>query len=1158
MRRLLTAALTATLLASLLPLPAFADAGVPDVVSFLVNPSSPSSGAPFADPPVVHVVDSLGDPVVGTGVTLSLTSGTGTLGAVMTCAVNPVNTDASGDATFLGCNVDLVGTGYTLTVTTTVGAITATSTSFDITPGPADHLVVSATTPQVAGAAFNVTVTAKDANENTATGYTGTVHLTSTDGGASLPADYTFTGPNAGTHALAVTFSTAGSWTVTATDTVTGSIAGTTDSLAVNAFGSTSQTITFGVLPGKTYGAAPFAVSATGGGSSAPVEFASTTAGTCSVSGTTVTILHAGDCTVQATQLGDPTYATATPVDRTFTIAKASLSVTADPQSITFGDSDPSFTFAYGTFAYTDDAADLDTAPTCTVSGAHTSVSGSPYTIACSGGADADYTFGYTGSTLTIGKADQTVTITSTKPTDAVVGGAGYTPTATATSALTVSFTVDAISSAVCAISAGTVSFAGPGTCTLNAAQAGNTDWNAAPLKTESFTVAQFGSTSQTITFGVLPGKTYGAAPFAVSATGGGSSAPVEFASTTAGTCSVSGTTVTILHAGDCTVQATQLGDPTYATATPVDRTFTIAKASLSVTADPQSITFGDSDPSFTFAYGTFAYTDDAADLDTAPTCTVSGAHTSVSGSPYTIACSGGADADYTFGYTGSTLTIGKADQTVTIDSTPPVAPKHADTYDITATATSGLEVAFAVDPASSAVCSIVGATVTFDASGSCTINATQAGNADWNEATPDSLVIAVDNAAPVCPSDSATVVMNVAATGSADCTDDQTLAADLAYDIAVDGDHGHAVIAADGTWTYTPDTGYTGDDAFQVVANDGAADSAPATVSITVVNAVVNAGNDSRSVAALVAGTLTLLSNDTAGIGDAGQPFTIASVTQGSKGTVSITPGGGAVVYDPRGCSYGSDVFTYTISDGVTFDTASVLVTITRPAIHPVTDTPTSSIVSGGTLGTSNTVPVRVAWCGVTRTGTSVNSYTVLQSTNGGTSYASTPIISATAAASSTRNLLAGITYRWKARTKDSGGHFSLYTASATARLVRYQETHTSIAYAHTWRSTSSSSYSGGAMRYTTSAGATATITVNNVRQFAIVGPKSSTRGSFEVWVDGTKVATVSERQSTTAYRKVLYVRSLTSGVGVTHTIRIVKTAGTARVDLDAIITLQ
>jgi hypothetical protein len=71
-------------------------------------------------------------------------------------------------------------------------------------------------------------VTAQDAYGNTATGYTGTVHFTSSDGAASLPVNYTFVALDAGVHSFAggVTLKTGGSQTVTGTDTVTGTITG--------------------------------------------------------------------------------------------------------------------------------------------------------------------------------------------------------------------------------------------------------------------------------------------------------------------------------------------------------------------------------------------------------------------------------------------------------------------------------------------------------------------------------------------------------------------------------------------------------------------------------------------------------------------------------------------------------------------------------------------------------------------------------------------------------------------------------------------------------------------------------------------------------------------------------------------------------------------
>jgi hypothetical protein len=85
----------------------------------------------------------------------------------------------------------------------------------------------------VAGAAHNITVTAKDASGNTATGYRGKVHFSSTDAHAILPAGYTFTAANAGTHTFSVTLKTAGTQAIRARDTVTSSITGVQSGIVV-------------------------------------------------------------------------------------------------------------------------------------------------------------------------------------------------------------------------------------------------------------------------------------------------------------------------------------------------------------------------------------------------------------------------------------------------------------------------------------------------------------------------------------------------------------------------------------------------------------------------------------------------------------------------------------------------------------------------------------------------------------------------------------------------------------------------------------------------------------------------------------------------------------------------------------------------------------
>jgi phosphodiesterase/alkaline phosphatase D-like protein len=87
-----------------------------------------------------------------------------------------------------------------------------------------------------------------------------------------------------------------------------------------------NQTIAFGPLANKTFGAAPFAVSATAS-SGLPVSFAAN--GNCTVTGAVVTITGAGSCTITASQTGDSNYSPALDVSQTFSIARAPVTGTA-------------------------------------------------------------------------------------------------------------------------------------------------------------------------------------------------------------------------------------------------------------------------------------------------------------------------------------------------------------------------------------------------------------------------------------------------------------------------------------------------------------------------------------------------------------------------------------------------------------------------------------------------------------------------------------------------------------------------------------------------------------------------------------------------------------------------------------------------------------
>jgi hypothetical protein len=112
---------------------------------------------------------------------------------------------------------DTVNSGVTGSATTSVKAATATHFT----------LLASTKTPK-AGTPFTITITALDQFGNKATGYRGTIHFTSSDAAAVLPANYTFVSSDKGKHTFSVTLNTVGKQTITATDTAHSTIKGTT------------------------------------------------------------------------------------------------------------------------------------------------------------------------------------------------------------------------------------------------------------------------------------------------------------------------------------------------------------------------------------------------------------------------------------------------------------------------------------------------------------------------------------------------------------------------------------------------------------------------------------------------------------------------------------------------------------------------------------------------------------------------------------------------------------------------------------------------------------------------------------------------------------------------------------------------------------------
>ncbi len=169
----------------------------------------------------------------------------------------------------------------------------------------------------------------------------------------------------------------------------------------------------------------------------------------------------------------------------------------------------------------------------------------------------------------------------------------------------------------------------------------------------------------------------------------------------------------------------------------------------------------------------------------------------------------------------------------------------------------------------------------------------------------------------------------------------------------------GSVILRGDGSFVYTPNTGFTGNDFFTYRANDGFVNSALATVSITVTpNAAPVANPDTYSVNlnnSLVVpysfGTTTIagvLSNDV----DT-DPLTASLVTGPSRGNLSFNSDG-SFTYTPTVVVGGTDTFVYRASDGISSSNATVTITIKDSSAPPTATGDAYSVSANSVLSVS------------------------------------------------------------------------------------------------------------------------------------------------------------------------------------------------------------
>jgi hypothetical protein len=329
--------------------------------------------------------------------------------------------------------------------------------------------------------------------------------------------------------------------------------------------------------------------------------------------------------------------------------------------------------------------------------------------------------------TIALTVASQVITFPNIPPQ--AVGGT-LALSATASSGLPVSFSV--VQNGNCSLSGNIVTFTGTSTCGIIANQAGNATYGPAPSVGQVVTVNSSPS-GQTITFPTIPQQNAGTS-LTLNATAT-SALPVSFVSSTNGVCTVAGKIATFVGSGNCTITASQAGDFSYTAATPVAQTFIVVSGQQA-----QTITFN---PIPAQIVGTTLTVSATATSGLAVTFSVvPNGNCSVSGNTVTFLNVGNCGVVAAQSGNASYQAAPNVGQIIQVNnptaqsiSFGAIATQTVGTpLTVSATATSGLTVTFA--SITTNVCTVSGTSVTLAKAGTCTIVASQPGNATYAAAT--------------------------------------------------------------------------------------------------------------------------------------------------------------------------------------------------------------------------------------------------------------------------------------------------------------------------------------------------------------------------------------------------------------------------------------
>jgi len=770
---------------------------------------------------------------------------------------------------------------------------------------------------------------------------------------------------------------------ITATDSSTvGSGGPYTKTLAYSiVVGSGSQTISFGALSNISLSSSPPPLSATAS-SGLTVSFASTTPSVCTVSGTTVTLVDRGLCSITASQAGDGNWSAASNVVQSFTVTPATLVITpaaatglqvgvsySQANTATGGVTPYTYSLNAGAFV---PGTSLNSA-TGTVSGTPTVAGSFSYIVQVSDSQGPAVTATTPVTTVTIAKGNQTISFTSTAPAGATVGSPAYAVTASASSLLGVS--LSSTTTGVCTLTGNTVTFIATGTCIINANQAGDTNWNPAPQVQQSITVGaaqtvtaslSFSPTSLgvgangtlTITFAnpnasatpdvapllagsALLSRVSGAPGGSCGATGSDAGANYQFGNFAIPS---SGCTITLTYAGVTAGSSSGLvlgaftpsGYPTTPAAPsnafavvptvtglspnsgPVSQVVTVSGTGFSTTPGNNIVTFGTAGTGTVTAASATSLTVTAPAAGTGAQPVTVGVNGQTSASPYS----------YTFIARPSSADVSA---TVPYNTATPI--------DLSSAVSAGgphTSIAIAVN-VQHGTTSIAGDMVTYTPTAgyigpdSFTYTASGAGG------TSDVKQVSITVVAPAAPvaNPKSGVAIPYNGTGTPIDLSGSITGVHGSIAVVTVPQHGAYVVTGD-TVTYTPNAGYYGADSFTYTATGPGGTSAPARVDVTVATPPApTVANKSVAVPYASTGTAIDLSTSITGV-----HASIAVTSGPAHGTVTIA--GDVVTYTPAATHYGADSFTYTATGpGGTSAAATVTLTVANPPAPTVVDKP-------------------------------------------------------------------------------------------------------------------------------------------------------------------------------------------------------------------------